>query len=150
MSLKNVAKEMKPTQFPVRTTEETISLNCSMMNLGLMYTVIFEWRIKSHEHHNLMNHILSYCPPIQLGSCPCFKFTVVSKKKKQNTKTINTQFNKYVLKVKCVNAVLYVVTWSCPTLCDPMDRNLPGSSVRGIFQARILEWVAISYSNYVA
>lgn len=49
MSLKNVAKEMKPTQFPVRTTEEKISLNCSMMNLGLMYTVIFEWRIKSHE-----------------------------------------------------------------------------------------------------
>ena len=94
--------------------------------------------------HNLMNHILSYCSPIQLGSCPCFKFTVVSKKK--NQKTINTQFNKYVLKIKCVNAVLCVVTWSCPTLCDPMDRNLPGSSVRGIFQARILEWVAISFS----
>ena len=29
---------------------------------------------------------------------------------------------------------------SCPTLCDPMDCNLPGSSVRGIFQARVLEW----------
>ena len=33
---------------------------------------------------------------------------------------------------------------SCPTLCDPMDHSLPGSSVHGIFQARILEWVAIS------
>ena len=32
---------------------------------------------------------------------------------------------------------------SCPTLCDPMDCSLPGSSVRGIFQARILKWVAI-------
>ena len=32
---------------------------------------------------------------------------------------------------------------SCPTLCDPMDCNLPGSSVHGIFQARVLEWVAI-------
>ena len=31
----------------------------------------------------------------------------------------------------------------CPTLCDSMDCSLPGSSVRGIFQARILEWVAI-------
>ena len=31
---------------------------------------------------------------------------------------------------------------SCPTLWDPMDHSLPGSSVRGIFQARILEWVA--------
>ena len=34
----------------------------------------------------------------------------------------------------------------CPTLCDPMDHSLPGSSVHGILQARILEWVAISYS----
>ena len=33
---------------------------------------------------------------------------------------------------------------SCPTFCDPMDCSLPGSSVHGIFQARPLEWVAIS------
>ena len=32
----------------------------------------------------------------------------------------------------------------CPTLCDPMDFSLPGSSVHGICQARVLEWVAIS------
>ena len=35
----------------------------------------------------------------------------------------------------------------CPTLCDPMDYSPPGSSVHGIFQARILEWVAISSSR---
>ena len=35
----------------------------------------------------------------------------------------------------------------CVTLCDPMDCNLPVSSVRGIFQARIQEWVAISFSR---
>ena len=39
------------------------------------------------------------------------------------------------------------VAQSCPTLCDPMDCSLPGSSVHGIFQARILEWVAISFSR---
>ena len=39
------------------------------------------------------------------------------------------------------------VAQSCPTLCDPMDCSLPGSSVLGIFQARILEWVAISFSR---
>ena len=33
------------------------------------------------------------------------------------------------------------------TLCDPMDSSLPGSSVHGIFQARILEWIAISFSR---
>jgi len=38
------------------------------------------------------------------------------------------------------------VTQSCPTLCDPMDRSLPGSSVHGIFQAIVLEWIAISFS----
>ena len=36
---------------------------------------------------------------------------------------------------------------SCPTLCDPIDGNSPGSSVPGILQARTLEWVAISFSN---
>ena len=35
----------------------------------------------------------------------------------------------------------------CPTLSDPMDRSLPGSSVHGIFQARVLEWVAIAFSQ---
>ena len=35
----------------------------------------------------------------------------------------------------------------CPNLCNPMDCSLPGSSVHGIFQARILEWVAISFSR---
>ena len=35
----------------------------------------------------------------------------------------------------------------CPTLCDPIDGSPPGSSVPGVLQARILEWVAISFSN---
>ena len=43
--------------------------------------------------------------------------------------------------------VKVLVTQSCPTLCDPMDYNPPGSSVRGILQAGILEWVAISFSR---
>ena len=38
------------------------------------------------------------------------------------------------------------VTESCPTLSDPMDCSLPGSSAHGIFQARVLEWGAITFS----
>ena len=38
------------------------------------------------------------------------------------------------------------VTQSCPTLSDPMDCSLPGSSIHGIFKARVLEWVAIAFS----
>ena len=46
----------------------------------------------------------------------------------------------YHLKVK-------VKSQSCPTLCDPVDCSPPGSSVHGILQARVLEWVAISFSR---
>ena len=41
------------------------------------------------------------------------------------------------------------VSESCPTLRDPMDCSLPGSSIHGIFQARVLEWVAIAFSASV-
>ena len=40
-----------------------------------------------------------------------------------------------------------LISQSCLTLCDPMDCSPPGSSVHGILQARILEWVAISFSR---
>ena len=47
----------------------------------------------------------------------------------------------------CIYIYIYIyseseseVAQSCPTLCDPMDCSLPGSSVRGILQARVLEW----------
>ena len=36
---------------------------------------------------------------------------------------------------------------SCPTLCDPIDCSVPGSSIHGIFQARVLEWGAIVFSD---
>ena len=42
---------------------------------------------------------------------------------------------------------LLVLTQFCPTLCDPIDCSLPGSSVLGIPQARILEWVVINISH---
>ena len=47
----------------------------------------------------------------------------------------------------CVCVCVYSTTQSCLTLCDPMDCSAPGSSVHRIFQAGILEWVAISFSR---
>ena len=51
----------------------------------------------------------------------------------------------------CLSVVIAATTGkslqSCPTLCDPIDGSAPGSSVPGILQARILEQVAISFSN---
>jgi len=46
------------------------------------------------------------------------------------------------MKVKSENEIAQ----SCPTLSNPMDCSLPGSSVHGIFQARVLEWGAIAFS----
>ena len=37
------------------------------------------------------------------------------------------------------------VAQSCPAVCDPKDCSLPGSSAHGILQARILEWIALSF-----
>ena len=52
-----------------------------------------------------------------------------------------------VLRFFKFNKLLLLLLQSCPTLCDPIDGSPPGSSVPGILQARILEWVAISFSN---
>ena len=48
------------------------------------------------------------------------------------------------MEVKCESEVAQL----CPTLSDPMDCSLPGSSFCGIFQARVLEWAAIAFSNW--
>ena len=53
----------------------------------------------------------------------------------------------YLIHIVSTNAAAAKLLQSCPTLCDPIDSSPPGSSVHGILQARILEWVAISFSN---
>ena len=48
---------------------------------------------------------------------------------------------------QAIVVMVLLVAQLCPTLCDPMDRNPLGSSVHGILQARILEWIAIPFSR---
>ena len=62
----------------------------------------------------------------------------VSDSSGRNTKGNNHLRSQYVL--------IRSVAQSCLTLCDPMDCSPTGSSVRGIFQARMLEWITISFS----
>ena len=69
----------------------------------------------------------------------------------EGTRVQLTALEKLVLKLQgmlhlqcSAYAVLCLVAQSCPTLCNPMDCSLPGSSVHGILLGRILEWVAIS------
>ena len=51
----------------------------------------------------------------------------------------------FLLQCMKVKSESEVAHW-CPTLSDPMDCSLPGSSIHGIFQARVLEWGAIAFS----
>ena len=68
----------------------------------------------------------------------------------------NGIFTVEIIRMGCVYVCVYVcvcvcvcvlVAQSCLTLCDPMDYSPPGSSVHGILQARILEWIAIPFSR---
>ena len=59
---------------------------------------------------------------------------------------VDTLLSSYLLYLKLCESESEVAQ-SGPTLCDPMDCSLPGFSVHGIFQARVLEWVAISFSR---
>ena len=65
------------------------------------------------------------------------------KKKTNLTLTLKCHFLLQCMKVKSESEVAQ----SCPTLSNPMDCSLLGSSVHGIFQARVLEWGAIAFSG---
>ena len=54
---------------------------------------------------------------------------------------------KVSVKYNITVTIIPKVAQSCLTLCDPVDCSPPGSSIHGILQARILEWVAISFSR---
>ena len=76
--------------------------------------------------------------------CARILLTYEKAKKGKTTLKLSKVINKY-LKVKVLVSELTIQL--CLTLCDPMDGSLPGSSVHGILQARILEWLAIPFSK---
>ena len=58
--------------------------------------------------------------------------------------------------ISCFKFLFYTVAaaaakslQSCPTLCDPVDGSPPGSPIPGIFQAKVLEWGAIAFSDFI-
>ena len=84
----------------------------------------------------LLQLCLTLCDPIDRLLCPWDS--------PGNNTGVGCQFLLQCMRVKIESEVIQ----SCLTLCDPMDCSLPGSSVHGIFQARVLEWVVISFSIY--
>ena len=84
-----------------------------------------------------------HCPRFKRNTLSYWKYyTLHILPQNTNLESIDWVFNGISFEVKCSE-----VTQSCPTLCNPMDCNVQDSSVHGIFQARVLEWVAISFSR---
>ena len=83
--------------------------------------------------------------------CLCISDIKSLEKNKSTSDKIHTsvyKFSSISFICLCLSLyLLYIIAQSCLTLCDPMDCSLPSSSVHGIFQARILEWVAIYFSR---
>jgi len=95
--------------------------------LLLLPSILPSIRVFSNESALLSSvTLINYLPSPHLG---CFWF-------------FDYKWYNSVYFIGCVHACSVIK--SCPTFCDPMDCSLPGSSVHGIFQARTLEWVAIS------
>ena len=102
-------------------------------------------------HHQSNGHAVAAAAAASLQSCP----TLRRPHRRQPTRLccpwdspgtntgVGCHFLLQCMKVKSEGEV----TQSCPTLCDPVDCSLPSSSVHGIFQARVLEWVAIAFSG---
>ena len=82
-----------------------------------------------------------------------FYFVLVSAAREANNNNMNwtlittRQYAQHISLSHLTRTVKILVVESCPTLCDPTDCSPPGSSVHGILQARILGWVAISFST---
>ena len=93
---------------------------------------LLEWSLELHPsrvswENNFCSDLYSSYPRVYMSVCVCV-FTCM-----------------YILYAAAAAKSLQ----SCPTLCNPIDGSPPGSSVPGILQARILEWVAISFSIYI-
>ena len=112
----------------------SFTFNCSVIALG---EVLCYW-IKSEQLHS------DFTWPYLYG--PAKKITVLPLDFLNSPQHICLYFLFYITKL-CTHFKESEVAQSCPTLWDPMDCSLPGSCVHGIFQAIVLEWVAISFSR---
>ena len=77
-----------------------------------------------------------------LSECPISDTSVGSPAQKLS----ESLYFRDLMEASSLRCVFVLATQSCPTLCDLMDCSPPGSSVHGVFQTRILEWVASSFS----
>ena len=101
--------------------------------------------LKSNDSHNAAaaSKLLLLCPTVRPHRCKPTRFPHPWDSPGKNT-GVGCHFLIQCVKVKSEREVAQL----CLTLSDPMDYSLPGSSIHGIFQARVLEWGAIAFSRF--
>ena len=99
---------------------------------------LYGMKCKNTEKHPYWWRKPEYVTPKYVSLTYWFELNSTKKEQKQKKFSLPSSF---------LSKALLFCCQLCPTLCDPMDCSPPGSSVHGIFQARILEWAAISYSR---
>ena len=89
-----------------------------------------------------MDYVISYCIHEEIFELQSQLLSVFNQSRYTNGKSVTVLVSGKVKERSEVE-----VAQLCLTLCDPMDCSLPGSSVHGIFQAIVLEWIVISFSR---
>ena len=111
----------------------------------------FIWSLNSERHGCAPKAVIfpkGDCPKPESQSILCEPARPTSEDKQVPPPEMQIMCLGRILKfLSVVTLVACSVAQSCPTLCDPMGCSLTGSSAHGIFQARILGWVAISFSR---
>ena len=112
-------------------------LNGDFACIWLMYLLVCKLHLTfSHTHKNCNNSKDFNCNACNLWlSSPFIQFMI--------TQSIYSPISTCFAWIRLLVCVCVLVTQSCPTLCNPVDCSPPGSSVHGILQARMLEWVAV-------
>ena len=112
----------------ILTQMESSGKYCSSVIWGLANVSFFNYKpmIFKDKEQRIKSNIFFFCAVMEI----CFVNRVELKRRISHSEYLCAE-----------------LLQSCPTLCDPRDCSLPGSSVHGIFQARVLEWGAIFFSD---
>ena len=141
-------EELKSLLMKVKEESEKVGLKLNIQKMKIMASgLITLWEIDGETVETVLDFIFGGSRITADGDCSheIKRRLLLGRKVMTNLHSIfKSRDITLPRKVHLVKKSESEVTQSCPTLCDPIDCSLPGSSVHGIFQARVLEWVAIA------